>query len=486
MRRLAHSLSLLLVGMTLLTVVAMGALVAWNLKRGFNDYLAAREIDRLEQFVEVLVAGLATGPGGPPPDWPRELSLALREFGRLDRPGAEPGGAAGPAPLGEPALAQGPGMNPRPLPGGADGFGARMSLALPDGRHVAGRPLAPGAAFFQVPVISDGEQVALARLRKLADAPDAVDSRFVARQYAGIGIAAGVLLLLAGLVGHFAARRWVSPLLALQRSTTDIANGRRHEPLDETRRDEIGDLMRSVNQMSASLHRLETSRRRWMAEISHELRTPLAVLRGEIDALADGVRPLKASAMVSLQEEVLRLSRLVDDLHLLAMSDLGAMPTRLAEVRPAQLLDESWRRMRTAAEKAGHRLTLDCAPEIDSMVALWDPQRIGQLLDNLLGNSVRHTHAPGRIVLRASTAGSGLQIEVEDTAPGVAPNELAQIFEPLYRVDRARSGEGSGLGLAIARAIVSAHGGRIQAFPSPGGGLLMQVALPLQPVSERT
>ena len=485
MRRLAHSLSALLVATTLLTVLAMGGVVAWNLKRGFSDYLEARELDRLRRFADVLESRLAGMNAPHEVPWAREFRLALRIYGQ-----SESAGAAGPGPgsgAGEggwpPGLrGAGPGaeLDDRPLPGGPEGFGARMSLVTPDGRPLAARPPGPGVAYLEVPVRAAGQTLALARLRKPKAAPDALDAAFVARQYAGIGIGAGVLLLLAGLAGHFAAARWVAPLLALQRSAHDIAEGRPHQPLDESRPDEIGDLMRDVNRMSGQLHHLESARRRWLAEISHELRTPLSVLRGELEALMDGVRPLTPAAIGSLHQESMRLNRLVDDLHTLSVSDLGGMPTLPVAVDPQALIEGAVRRMEEVAARAGHGLVHEVQPGLHGRVAHWDPQRIDQLLDNLLGNAIRHTQAPGRIVLRAAAAAHGVVIDLEDTPPGVSDAALGQLFEPLFRADPARRGEGSGLGLAIARAIVEAHAGHIDARHSALGGVHMRVVLPFE------
>lgn len=478
MRRLAHSLTLLLVGFTLLTVLAMGALVAWNLQRGFDDYLQVRESNRLARFSDVLQAQL----DGTSPDeavrWPRELQRALRAFGA-----SEWSGSAGRPPVGR---RDGPPGANAPLPGGPEGFGGRMTLVSPDGSVLAGRPIAEGAAYLEARLLREGQVVALARLRRPVAAPDAVDARFMARQYIGIGLVALLLLVLAGAAGRYAAARWVKPLLALQRSTISIARAQPHVALDESRPDEIGDLMRNVNSMAASLHRLEAARRRWMAEISHELRTPLTVLRGEIEALADGVRPLSMAAVESLREEVQRLSRLVGDLHILSMSDLGALACRPTALDPREVVQAAHRRAADRAAGAGHQLSLSLPPPSQPCTAAWDGQRIVQVLENLLSNSIQHTHAPGRIAMALRCSADEALVTIEDSAPGVSEGELPQIFEPLFRADPARSGEGSGLGLAIAKAIVDAHRGRIDAAASSLGGLRMTVVLPLAALAPTT
>jgi two-component system sensor histidine kinase BaeS len=219
-----------------------------------------------------------------------------------------------------------------------------------------------------------------------------------------------------------------------------------------------------------------------MAELSHEMRTPLAVLRGEVEALVDGVRPLTTAAMLSLQDEVARVTRLVEDFHQLALSDLRALPCSFALVQPAALLRDAVGRVTPRALAAGLRLDLDTgnAPQL----ARWDTQRIGQLLTNLLENSLRYTDAPGGIRLQLCAGGPGEAVlSVDDSAPGVPAEDHARLFEPLYRADASRSRRlgGSGLGLAICRAIVCSHGGHIEAGASTLGGLGVVVTLPLQP-----
>lgn len=484
MRRLAHSLSALLVITTLLTVVAMGGLMALNLNRGFSDYLQARELVRLKRFARVLESRLAYGGAAETVQWPQEFHQALRIYGQSESSGAErPRFDAGPA--GQPPGHRNPGQSDashdRPLPGGPEGFGARMSLVTPNGLPLAARPPPPGMELLEVPIRIQGETVALARLRMPSAVPDALDAEFVARQYAGIGVGAGILLLLAGLAGHWAAARWVAPLLEVQRLTNDIAEGRPHRALKEVRRDEIGDLMRDVNRMSSYLQHLESARRRWIAEISHELRTPLSVLRGELEAIGDEVRPLTLDAVASLHQECMRLNRLVDDLHTVAVADLGGMPTHLVTTEPLVLIVGAAQRMAGVASRASHSLAVEVLPGLEVLTANWDPQRIDQLLDNLLGNAIRHTVAPGQIVLRAAWKASDVVIDLEDSAPGVPDAALNHLFEPLFRADPARSGEGSGLGLAIAKAIVLAHGGSIDARHAVLGGVHIRVVLPLEP-----
>jgi two-component system sensor histidine kinase BaeS len=350
--RLVHTLSLLLLGVILAAVLAFGGMLAWNLRNGFNDYLVARDTERLQQFAALLAEHLQRpggleeiGSGG------IDLRQLLGEFGQRQgvpvrppipappqsSPPGLPGGFDGPPP----AMGLPPGPLPAP-PGGPEVFGSRLGVYAPDGRLLAGVPLDPNSTgTIERPVTIEGHAVAWVRMRPVALVPDAVEAAFLRRQYVGIAVLAGALSALGLLGARWLAGRWARPLLGIQGATARIARGELATRLPATRTDEIGDLIRDINSMAEGLQHLESARRRWIAEISHELRTPLTVLRGEIDALAEGVRPLDREAAVSLREEVLRLGAMVDDLHLLAMADLNALadsPTiRAACKRPGNI-----------------------------------------------------------------------------------------------------------------------------------------------------
>jgi two-component system sensor histidine kinase BaeS len=506
--RLVHTLSLWLLGAVGLAVAAMGLMMAWNLGRGFADFVAAREAERLEQFA-VLAAQTIEKAGGV--EALRERRGAMRELleafavsegrGRpapqADGPGAPPGFGFPPPP---PRFSEGPGPDRRagpppgpPLgpPGRPDGgggpppprgdpgaFGERVSLVRPDGSPLMGRPLQPGP-YVERAIVVQGQTVAVARMVPLPKTLNDVDALFLRRQYQGIALVAGSLVLLALFGAWWLARRWARPLLAVQEATARIARGELSVRLAAGGSDEIGDVVRNVNTMAEGLQRLEGARRRWIAEISHELRTPLAVLRGEVEALLDGVRPLNERALLSLREEVLRLSGLVGDLHLLAMSDLHALPCHFTATDAAQLVRNVAQRFEPRARAQGLALSHD-VPASTVWPVRWDESRIEQLLSNLLENSLRYTDAPGRMALQVQGRGEALRISLDDSAPGVPAADLPRLFEPLYRADAARSRVrgGSGLGLAICEAIAKAHGGRIGATASPLGGLRVELDLP--------
>lgn len=475
--RFVHTLSLLLLATVLLAVLTMGGLMAWNLRNGFSDYLASRDVERLEQFA-AFVSQQAEQAGSldalKTKGW--DLRELLYQFPRTH--GLLPDRRAPPPHAGNASWFS-PNPHPPP-PHGVESFRERVAIYTHDGKPFLENDLPMRAGpWIERPVQIHGDVVAMVRMLQLKPVPDEVESRFLTSQYLGIASVASALLFLALMGAWWVAGWWVRPLLAVQLATQRIANGEFDFRLNPSRSDEIGDVMRNVNAMAHSLAQLDGTRRQWMADISHELRTPLAVLRGEIEAIVDGVRPLKPEAMLSLREEVLRLSALVDDLHLLAMSDLKALPCYFEELDAIELARMVLQRFELRAAQLGLALRFE-SPQAVSILVHWDARRIGQLLGNLLDNSLRYTDAPGQVVLKIEPHANHVGMDIKDSAPGVAESDLPRVFEPLYRADAARGRGGSGLGLTICQAIVQAHGGCVTATPSELGGLCIHIELPVQ------
>ena len=477
-QRLAHTQALVLLSAVLLTVLCMGALNAWNLRHGFSDFLASRAVERLEKFA-ALVSKRAETAGGLDALAAQgvDLRLLLREFGQAQ--GAIPRELL-------PPLMAGPkhqGLFGRPPPhiDSIDAFKDRVALYAPLGQALLGKSLPLDAgAHVETPVYVQGKAVAVMHMLKLKPVPDDVEARFLTSQYQGILAVSGVLLLAALLSARWVTGHWVRPLIEIQAATERIAQGAFDTRLNARRADEIGDAMRNINRMAEGLQNLEASRRRWIADMSHELRTPLTVLRGEVDALIDGVNAMSPRALLSLREEVLQLNALVDDLHLLAVADLRALPCYFEDIEAVALVESIVQRFTLRAHQLGLALLLE--PRHGVTIAVrWDAQRIEQLLGNVLDNSLRYTDAPGQVVVQIQSGGARVTISIEDTVPGLSPTDLTRVFEPFYRADAARGREagGSGLGLAICQQIAEAHHGTIRAEASARGGVKFLIELPL-------
>ncbi len=276
------------------------------------------------------------------------------------------------------------------------------------------------------------------------------------------------------------ARRLVRPVRTVAAATRELALGRYAVRVPVTSSDELGQLASSFNAMAGALEKNEKARRQWVADISHELRTPIAVLRGEIEALMEGVRETTPEAVRSLHGEVMRLNRLVEDLHQLTLSDLGALTYRKESIDLAEVLTDSIDACQAEFDRKNITLNRDISPEQSPVPVFADGERLQQLFSNLLENSLKYTDRGGVLVVRVQRKGVMIEIDFEDSAPGVPADKMEKLFDRLYRVEtsRSRTSGGAGLGLAICRNIVEAHGGTITASSSSLGGLLMQVSLP--------
>ena len=255
-------------------------------------------------------------------------------------------------------------------------------------------------------------------------------------------------------------------------------------------RDEIAALGHSFNEMTARLEaaalrqqEVDQMRRDLIAWVGHDLRTPLASVRAIVEALADGLveEPAKVERYLrTAQRDIHALSLLVEDLFEMSQLETGQLPLSPSPNSLTDLISDTLESFTAQAARHGVRLEGSVAPGIDP---LWlDAQKIGRVLNNLVGNALRHTPPGGAVEIRAQAAGDEVMVEVSDTGEGILPEDLPRVFEQFYRGEKSRSRAtgGAGLGLAIARRIVEAHGGRIEVQSEPGAGTQMRFFLPLR------
>jgi two-component system sensor histidine kinase BaeS len=286
----------------------------------------------------------------------------------------------------------------------------------------------------------------------------------------------------AGLAGLFLAlfllRQTTNPLRQLEAATRRIATGHLDERVEVRSSDEIARLARSFNEMAESLQAGEQTQRRLIADISHELRTPLTAVRSALEGLRDGLIDPTEATFAALHDRILLLTRLVNDLHQLALADAGQLSIQRRPTRLQPIVDGIVETVGAQVEDVG--LILEEQVDADLPALDIDPQRIEQVLLNLLSNAIRHTPQGGRILLRAERNDNiEAVVTVCDSGPGLPPEELPHVFDRFYQADPARAGGGAGLGLSIARALVEAHGGRIWAENLPEGGACFSFTLPL-------
>ena len=473
---LTSRLFLVLLTATALVACGMFVIMHWNIDRGFLRYVNTLDQERLERLAAEVESSYATTGSW---DFIREEPGSLLRL----MINTQPEGQVRPKDLERlerrMERRQGRRERPEPPPGMAHLFELRVQLLDSSGNHLAGPPqLLPAEGM--IPLHYQGQKIGSLGLLPQKNLADAHQLRFLKEQKLALAQVAGLTLLVSALLSLPLARRLVRPLRQLAAATRRLATGTYTERVAVTSQDELGQLAADFNLLALTLQQNETARRQWIADISHELRTPLTVLRGEIEALQDGVRPLTPAALSSLHGEALRLGRLVDDLYQLSLSDLGALQYRKELLAPKIVLLTALEPLRPLFAGKGIELREEFAPAADVAI-LADPQRLHQLFANLLDNALKYTDSPGRLEIRMARRGPSLQMELCDSAPTVAPAELERLFERLYRVEgsRSRTTGGAGLGLAICRNIAEAHQGTLSAHPSPLGGLCLTLTLPV-------
>jgi two-component system sensor histidine kinase BaeS len=242
---------------------------------------------------------------------------------------------------------------------------------------------------------------------------------------------------------------------------------------------EIAHLGEDFNRMADALHRSEQSRRQMVADVAHELRTPLSILIGYLEALRDGAVPEGADALAVATAQAQHLNRLVQDLQDLALADAGELTLARRLVDLAALADRVRSDWDLEAARRGLTLTFEGARQ---GLPVWgDDERLRQALGNYVANALRYTPAGGRVTVRTRQEAGWARVEVADTGPGIAPEDLPRVFDRFYRVDRSRSAEtgGSGLGLAIVQRLVERQGGRVGVHSRPGEGTVFWLELPV-------
>jgi two-component system sensor histidine kinase BaeS len=289
-----------------------------------------------------------------------------------------------------------------------------------------------------------------------------------------------VMLLIAISLALWLARHFGQPIAALRQASHQLASGNYATRIDSHGGDELALLSHDFNILAERLEQNEIARKQWIADIAHELRTPLTILRGEVEALQDGINLPTQSSFVSLHQEVSQLQRLVDDLYQLAMSDSGTLSYQMQPIDLLELLKESSASHISQFNAKSLLLRTDQIGD-EPVWILGDEQRLKQLIHNLLENSLRYTDSPGQVFIRTTQENQQVQIVFEDSSPSVPEEALTRLFERLYRVEssRNRATGGAGLGLSICHNIVRAHQGQIDATHSDLGGVAIHIQFPI-------
>jgi two-component system sensor histidine kinase BaeS len=371
-----------------------------------------------------------------------------------------------------------PGADLAPAQALADAAGAQLVVRDGDatmvwpGRGVGGMGAhhAAGGAV-AAPVTVAGEQVGTVWL---GFGTAVAGGRSVA--WSWVAGAAAVALLVALAASWFVSRRLTDPLVRLARAAGRFAAGDRTARSRVRAPGELGAVARAFDAMADEVVRADTVRRRLAADVAHELRTPLAGLQAGLEELRDGLASPGPARLASLHDQALRLGRVVDDLSELAAAESAALSLRLGEADLAELVRSAVAAQEPTLRAAGLAVGTDLGGPVPVRV---DADRIHQAVVNLLANAARYCRPGDRVSVRVSAVDDTGTVEVADTGPGIAPDDLPHVFQRLWRGTGSGAVTGSGIGLAVVRELVTAHGGTVAVDSAPGSGARFTIRLPL-------
>jgi two-component system OmpR family sensor kinase/two-component system sensor histidine kinase BaeS len=284
------------------------------------------------------------------------------------------------------------------------------------------------------------------------------------------------------IVGAVVSRSLTSPLQRLAAAAREVAKGHLGQKVRIEGSPEVAEVGHAFNEMTSALDQAEKQRKNLVADVAHELRTPLSVLQGNLRAVLDGVYPLDQGEIARLYDESLLLGRLVEDLRELALADAGQLRLEVRRTDGAQVIRDTLDKMSMLAQDREVVMLADLPADLPAVLA--DPDRMCQVLRNLLLNAAQHTPAGGTVTVAAQQVDKALEILVADTGVGISPENLPHVFERFWRADPSRArgsrlGGGTGIGLAVAQSLVEAQGGHIWVESTQGEGTTFRFTLPL-------
>ncbi len=362
----------------------------------------------------------------------------------------------------------------------------RIGLLDRDRRVLAGVVASPWLVAFasidrsETKLSVDGETVGSLLVARPQSPDDALAVAFLLDQQDNLLVVGAVGLLASALSAALLASGFRRPIRELVRGARRLSAAHYDTRLGVRRRDELGELAEAFNHLARRLEAAERSRRNWVADTSHELRTPLSVLRGQLEAIQDGVRPPSRDNIGLMLRHVEALTSLVEELYELARAEVGEVRYEKAPVDVWQIARELFSGFAPRFEAAGLSAAIGAPPGASTVDC--DAPRMRRLLTNLLENSVRYTAAGGRVEVSGAILDGELHVIVDDSAPGVTQVDLARLGERFFRTDAARARQlgGAGLGLALSKQIAEAHGGALRFSASPLGGLRATLVLKVE------
>lgn len=371
-------------------------------------------------------------------------------------------------------------VHDRPKPDSSS-ISARLRLVDSEGRFLTGmwdQDLDANEGMLQIPLKVESEVVGYLELAPQKWVEDGLNAHFEQKLLQALFFSAIIAFVFSLMVALPLGQVILGSVRKLIRGVRHLAEGNLAWRVEAGTRDEFGDLIANVNNLALQLEETENVRRSMMADVSHELRTPVAVLQAEVEAIQDGIRPLTMEQMDSLHKTIADLSKLIDNLFTLSLADSGGLTCQKHPCDVISMLDRTFSLYENIFRKKNIKFSYTLPAQVH---ILGDMLRLNQVFSNLLNNSYHYTDKKGEVKITAEVSDDNLVIQIQDSAPGVSTENLQNIFDRLFRVDKSRSRSlgGAGLGLSLSRSIIEIHQGEIVAGHSPLGGVLMTITLPL-------
>jgi two-component system sensor histidine kinase BaeS len=306
-----------------------------------------------------------------------------------------------------------------------------------------------------------------------------IQQNFLGTVQQGLVISSLISLLIALLLGGYLIQSFTRPIRKLVNATEAVSGGNLGYQVDISSKDELGRLAASFNSMSADLEKADQSRKQMTADIAHDLRTPLSILAGYTEALSDGKLAGNQEIFQTMHQQARHLNYLIDDLRTLTLLDSNELNFQLQEIDPGKIIRQAREAFLPMASEKGIQFSLDIKEDLPRIKL--DPDRLTQILGNLIHNALKVLPAGGEISLAGSSAGDQLQILVSDNGPGISPQDIPFIFTRFFRADKSRQSDqgSSGLGLAITKKLVEAQGGKVEVESQEGKGTTFKLSFPI-------
>ncbi len=462
-----------------LIVALLVGIMQFFVYRNFDAFINQTELEKLDNLVLALAEEYRTNNGWNPIHFKQILDRTLPVTNNKKK--HPPPHVSVPFSMTEgpnPHHGRRPGHRPPPHP---DPLSVDIRLCLFDinKNHVVG-PFEPDNEFIFRAILLNNKTIGWLGLKIVDRKHHPLEVSFLKAQKKAFYLMGTGIFILAVCISFLLSRHLLSPIQALMKGTKAMSSFDFDTEINVNSKDELGKLADDFNHMAKTLKHYEAIRKNWVSDISHELRTPISIIKGKIEALQDGIRKVTPETLDSLHNDIMRLEKLVEDLHLLSLADSENILIRKKKVTPLQILIKTLEGFQIRLNKQSIDLKSDLSDNTDITIFA-NRERLVRLFSNLIENTLRYTDSPGNLTITHKINHTFLTLCFEDSSPGVSEENLGLIFNRLYRVDRSRSRAfgGSGLGLSICKQIVENHQGTIEPGPSKLGGLKILIQLPI-------